>query len=45
MKVIIDTNIILDVLLKREKFLDKSSKVILLSEKKIIVSIPATLGQ
>jgi len=36
MKVIIDTNIILDVLLKREKFLDKSSKVILLSEKKII---------
>jgi predicted nucleic acid-binding protein len=36
MTVIIDTNIILDVLLKREQFLEKSSHMILLSEKKII---------
>ena len=36
MTVLIDTNIILDVLLKREQFLEKSSHIILLSEKKII---------
>ena len=36
MTVLIDSNIILDVLLKREQFLEKSSSVILLSEKKII---------
>ena len=36
MTVLIDTNVILDVLLKRQPFLEKSSDVILLSEKKII---------
>ena len=36
MTVLIDTNIILDVLLNREQFLEKSSSVILLSEKGII---------
>jgi len=36
MTVLIDTNIVLDVLLKREQFLEKSSHIILLSEKKII---------
>ena len=36
MTVLIDTNIILDVLLKREQFLENSSNVILLSEKHII---------
>ena len=36
MTVLIDTNVILDVLLKREQFLEKSSNVVLLSEKKII---------
>jgi predicted nucleic acid-binding protein len=36
MTILIDTNIILDVLLKREQFLEKSSHIILLSEKKII---------
>jgi len=36
MTVLIDTNIILDVLLKREQFLEESSHIILLSEKKII---------
>ena len=36
MTVLIDSNIILDVLLKREQFLEKSSSVVLLSEKKII---------
>jgi len=36
MTVLIDTNIILDVLLKRERFMLKSSDVLLLSEKKII---------
>jgi len=36
MTVLIDTNVILDVLLKREHFMWKSSDVLLLSEKKII---------
>jgi len=36
MTVLIDTNVILDVLLKREDFMLKSSNVLLLSEKKII---------
>jgi predicted nucleic acid-binding protein len=36
MTVLIDTNVILDVLLKREHFMWKSSNVLLLSEKKII---------
>jgi len=36
MTVLIDTNVILDVLLKREQFMEESSSVILLSEKKII---------
>ena len=36
MKVLIDTNVILDVLLKREQFLENSSNILLLSEKKII---------
>ena len=36
MIVLLDTNIILDVLLKREPFLEKSSLVMLLSEKKLI---------
>ena len=36
MTILIDTNIILDALLKREQFLEKSSHIILLSEKKII---------
>jgi predicted nucleic-acid-binding protein len=36
MTVLIDTNVILDVLLKREQFMWKSSNVLLLSEKKII---------
>ena len=36
MTVLIDTNVVLDVLLKREQFLEKSSNVMLLSEKKII---------
>ena len=36
MTVLIDTNVILDVLLKREQFLEKSANVVLLSEKKII---------
>jgi len=34
MTVIIDTNVILDVLLKREQFLENSSAIMLLSEKK-----------
>jgi predicted nucleic acid-binding protein len=36
MTVLIDTNVILDVLLKRKPFLEESSNVMLLSEKKII---------
>ncbi|MDR2716717.1 MAG: PIN domain-containing protein [Treponema sp.] len=36
MTVLIDTNVILDVLLRREQFLEKSSLVMLLSEKNII---------
>jgi predicted nucleic acid-binding protein len=36
MTVLIDTNIILDVLLRREHFMENSSKILLLSEKKII---------
>ena len=36
MTVLIDTNVILDVLLRREQFLESSSSVMLLSEKKII---------
>jgi len=36
MKVLLDTNVILDVLLKRTAFLEKSALVLLLSEKKII---------
>jgi predicted nucleic acid-binding protein len=36
MTVLIDTNVILDVLLKREHFMWKSSNVLLLSEKEII---------
>ena len=36
MTVLIDTNVILDVLLNREQFLEKSSGIMLLSEKKII---------
>jgi predicted nucleic acid-binding protein len=36
MTVLIDTNVILDVLLKREPFMWKSSNVLLLSEKEII---------
>ncbi len=36
MTVLIDTNVILDVLLKRERFMWKSSNVLLLSEKEII---------
>jgi predicted nucleic acid-binding protein len=36
MTVLFDTNVILDVLLKREPFMWKSSNVLLLSEKKII---------
>ena len=36
MTVLLDTNIILDVLLKREPFLEKSSLVLLFSEKKLI---------
>ena len=36
MTVLLDTNIILDVLLKRTPFLEKSALVLLLSEKKII---------
>jgi predicted nucleic-acid-binding protein len=36
MTALIDTNIVLDVLLKREQFMEKSSNVMLLSEKKII---------
>jgi len=36
MTILIDTNVILDVLLKREHFMWKSSNVLLLSEKKII---------
>jgi predicted nucleic acid-binding protein len=36
MTVLIDTNVILDILLKREHFMEKSSNVLLLSEKKII---------
>ena len=36
MTVLIDTNVILDVLLRRENFIEKSSDVLLLSEKKII---------
>ena len=36
MKVLIDTNIILDVLLQRQQFLEASSGVILLSEKNIV---------
>ena len=35
MTVLIDTNVILDVLLKREPFMWKSSNVLLLSEKKL----------
>jgi len=36
MKILLDTNIILDVLLKREPFLEKSAFILLLSEKKLI---------
>ena len=36
MTVLLDTNVILDVLLKRTPFLEKSALVLLLSEKKII---------
>ena len=36
MKVLLDTNVILDVLLKRKPFLEKSALVLLLSEKKLI---------
>ena len=36
MTVLLDTNIVLDVLLKREQFLEKSALVLLLSEKKLI---------
>ena len=36
MTILIDTNVILDVLLKRKRFMWKSSNVLLLSEKKII---------
>ena len=36
MTVLLDTNVILDVLLKRMPFLEKSALVLLLSEKKII---------
>ena len=36
MTILFDTNVILDVLLKREHFMLKSSHVLLLSEKKII---------
>jgi predicted nucleic acid-binding protein len=36
MKILIDTNIALDVLLKREPFYEDAAKVILLSEKDII---------
>ena len=36
MTVLIDTNVILDVLLQRQQFLDASSGVILLSEKGIV---------
>ena len=36
MTILIDTNVILDVLLRREQFLEKSSKILLLSEKRII---------
>jgi len=36
MTVLIDTNVVLDVLLKREQFMWKSSNVLLLSEKNII---------
>lgn len=36
MTVLLDTNVVLDVLLKREPFLEKSALVLLLSEKKII---------
>ena len=36
MNVLLDTNVILDVLLKREPFFEKSALVLLLSEKKII---------
>jgi predicted nucleic acid-binding protein len=36
MIVLLDTNVILDVLLKRTPFLEKSAIVLLLSEKKLI---------
>ena len=36
MTVLIDTNVILDVLLQRQQFLQASSGVILLSEKNIV---------
>ena len=36
MTVLIDTNVVLDVLLRREQFLENSSNVLLLSERKII---------
>ncbi|MDR1068524.1 MAG: PIN domain-containing protein, partial [Clostridiales Family XIII bacterium] len=36
MNVLIDTNVILDVLLKREPFVEQSSKVVFLSEKAVI---------
>ena len=47
MTVLIDTNVILDVLLRREQFLEKSASIMLLSEKKIIdgyVSASAVTG-
>jgi predicted nucleic acid-binding protein len=36
MNVLIDTNVVLDVLLKREPFLEDSSEIIFLSEKNVI---------
>jgi predicted nucleic acid-binding protein len=36
MTILLDTNVILDVLLKRTPFLEKSALVLLLSEKKLV---------
>ncbi|MDR1136330.1 MAG: PIN domain-containing protein [Clostridiales Family XIII bacterium] len=36
MNVLIDTNVVLDVLLRREPFAEQSAKVVLLSEKAVI---------
>jgi predicted nucleic acid-binding protein len=38
MKVLIDTNIVLDVLLNRQPYCQDAAKIIILSEKKIIES-------